>query len=134
MTNLTPTLALPQLPAMQQLADARRVLGIDCDRLQPFLTPEDRRSIREAKRIAWAALADVAETLVETLNIAAGDPDLEDATDAEDEGLTPFALCHARGGPGPGCVVADAGEETHDREGIDDDREGVDEREPEEGI
>ena len=124
MTNLTPTLALPQLPAMQQLADARRVLGIDCDRLQPFLTPEDRRSIREAKRIAWAALADVAETLVETLNIAAGDPDLEDATDTEDEGLTPFALCHARSGPG--CDIADAGE-------LNGDRENVDELEPEDG-
>lgn len=122
--NTTASPAPLQLSPLQFLADARRVLACDVDRL-PFINAEERRDIRIAKRAAWATLADVAEALVATLDIAAGDPDLEDGTDLEDEGLTQETI--ERLDTGPGCNLADPGEDEHDRE-------LVDEREPECGF
>lgn len=47
--------------------------------------------------------------MIEHLDEQDGDPDLEDGTDAEDEGLSPWAMHY---GPqrGAGCPVSDAGE------------------------
>jgi len=76
----------PQHP-LQRLADARRVLGINCE-YHPFMDQEGRTAIRHAKRTAWAVIAEVAELLVEVLDVAAGDADLETEEDvgADDEG------------------------------------------------
>jgi hypothetical protein len=107
----------PQLLPLQRLADARRVLEIDLSG-NPFAQPEDRHALRQAKRIAWAIIAEVAEDLVSTLNVAAGDADLEDddpaedddaddTGNAEDEGLSGGALQYAARDNGAGCVIAD---------------------------
>ena len=52
------------------------------------MTVEGRIAIRNAKRIAWAVIAEVAEQLVETLDLAAGDADREPEEDfgADDVG------------------------------------------------
>jgi len=55
------------------------------------------------------------EVAIGLLDIMEGDPDLEDATGAEDA----FENHKGRGCGGPGCDIADAGEDNHDREGID---------------
>lgn len=123
MIDLNPKTLSPQLPAIQRLTDARRVLEINLGG-NPLLDAEGRQEIRLAKRAAWVVLAAVCEELVATLDTAAGDPDLEDATNAEDDGHTASAAHFTRG---PGCAIADAGEEN-------DDREFVDEREPEDGF
>lgn len=69
------------------------------------------------------------ERAIEALDLIDGDPDLEDATDLEDD----FSLTWiAQGQGGPGCQISDTDEENGDREGIDE-REEIDEREPEEG-
>lgn len=73
-----------QLPAVQHLANARRVLEINCEG-HPFMDAEGRAAIRDAKRIAWATIAHVAEELTTTLDAAAGDPDLEDDDPREDD-------------------------------------------------
>jgi hypothetical protein len=52
---------------------------------------------------------------IDLLDLADGDPDLEDATDAEDEGLTANAIDCAS--DGPGCDLADAGGQC-DEDGI----------------
>jgi len=53
-----------------------------------------------------------------------GDPDIEDATDAEDEGLTVDALAYANG---PGCIVTDPDYAVDDQPcDNDDDREQED--------
>jgi hypothetical protein len=75
----------PQLLPLQRLADARRILEITCEG-HPFMDAEGRAAIRDGKRMAWAVLAEVTEQLVETLNVAAGDPDLEDDDPAEHDG------------------------------------------------
>jgi hypothetical protein len=96
-------------PTLQRIADARRVLSVHRDLAShPFLEPADRLAIRQARSIAWAVLAQVVEELVAVLDAAAGDPDAEDVTDAEDEGLSPLAL--ASEADRAGCPVADAGE------------------------
>lgn len=60
--------------------------------------------LHSAREIAGAI-----EVLVEVLDLLGGDPDVEDATDAEDDHtLSPTALRYAN--PGAGCDVADAGE------------------------
>jgi hypothetical protein len=117
-----PTIYAP-CPQLERLRDARLILEIDCA-ANPFLDAQGRKEIRQAKRAAWVVLAAVCEQLVSTLDTAAGDPDLEDATDLEDENIAPWTLA-AR--DGPGCEVADGGEDEHDREDID-------EREREEGL
>lgn len=107
-------------PQLQRLADARRVLEISFD--NPFMDADDRMMLRRTKRLAWATIADVAELLVSTLDIAAGDADVEDATAAEDA----FEEHNERFGyRGPGCPVADpgGGNITDDRHDDDDPRE-----------
>lgn len=44
---------------------------------------------------------------IERMDEEDSDPDLEDATDAEDEGLSPWARRFAA--RGPGCVIGDPG-------------------------
>jgi hypothetical protein len=53
---------------------------------------------------------------IERLDEMDGDPDLEDATNAEDEGLTWAAI---RRNYGPGCPIADTGERNGDFERIE---------------
>jgi hypothetical protein len=54
-------------------------------------------------------LGSAVEVLIALMDIADPDPDLEDATDAEDDhALSPVAKHFAA--PGPGCDIADAGE------------------------
>ncbi len=58
------------------------------------------------------------EQAIDRLDLEDGDPDLEDATDTEDEGLSLWALCYGSGG-GCGCPVSDPGggnvtDEPHD--------------------
>ena len=56
-----------------------------------------------------AAIEAEIERLIELLDLADGDPDLEDATGMEDDfSLTAYALAFTEG-RGPGCVVSDAG-------------------------
>lgn len=50
---------------------------------------------------------------IDLVDLADGDPDLEDATDAEDEGLSPEAI--ENGSDGPGCILMDNSNED-DRE------------------
>lgn len=72
---------------LQRLADARRVLAIPAELAShPFVGPEGRLAIRHARHVAWTVLAEVVEQLVETLDIAAGDPDLEPNGDDEPTG------------------------------------------------
>jgi hypothetical protein len=97
---------LPAAPQLQLLADARRILQITAE-LHPFMDAEGRKAIRDAKRVAWATIADAAELLVGTLDAAAGDPDLENATAVEDEGIQP--MLRTQDGE-PGCPAADPGE------------------------
>jgi hypothetical protein len=52
---------------------------------------------------------------IERLDEMDGDADLEDATNAEDEGLTWAAISRDYG---PGCHVADAAEDNCDREDV----------------
>lgn len=51
--------------------------------------------------------------MIEHLDTADGDPDLEDATNAEDEGITWAASIRNYGA---GCPVSDPGENEHDAE------------------
>ena len=60
-------------------------------------------------------LARLTARLIDRLDDIDGDPDLEDATNAEDEGLCPATLRYGPQG-GCGCPVADAGEDNGDRE------------------
>lgn len=53
--------------------------------------------------------------LIEHLDEQDGDPDVEDATDAEDEGLSPFAQLWGAFA-GPGCRISDPKEENGDKE------------------
>jgi len=55
------------------------------------------------------------QRLVDHLDEQDGDPDIEDATDAEDEGLHPATIAYAS--DGPGCILMDTDNED-DREGI----------------
>lgn len=66
-----------------------------------------------------------AEISVALLDLMDGDPDMEDATDAEDEGLTPAALAYT---DGPGCIIADPDYAVDDQPCDNDD-----DREPEDG-
>lgn len=61
--------------------------------------------------------------LIDHLDDEDGDPDLEDATNAEDEGITWSAA--SRDGDFPGCPVSDPGSGN-----VDDKGEWIDEREP----
>jgi len=117
----------PQHP-LQRLADARRVLEISCEG-HPFMDAEGRAAIRDAKRIAWAVLAEVTEQLVATLDTAAGDDDLEPSGDEEDGNRTEDDFMY-HGGNGPGCPVSDPDK------AIDDDAcdEPLMDLEPEDGI
>ena len=54
------------------------------------------------------------EIAIGLLDLSDGDPDLEDATDAEDEGLTPLAIDVAS--DGAGCLIADPDLEHDGRE------------------
>ncbi len=103
--DITIAAVQPQLLPLQRLAAARRVLEIDLSG-NPFAQPEDRHALRQAKRIAWAVLAEVCESLVSTLDIAAGDPDLEPNGDEldGDGGEDDFMQHNA---DGPGCPIAD---------------------------
>lgn len=64
------------------------------------------------------ACAQAAAALIERLDEEDGDPDLENATDLEDDhAISPLALSYAAGGPG--CAISDAGgggvcDEPHD--------------------
>ncbi len=115
--DISVTAGQPQLLPIQRLRDARRVLQISLDH-NPFAQPEDRLALRQAKRAAWVILAEVAEELVSTVDIAAGDADLEDddpaedddaddTGNAEDEGLSGGALQYAARDNGAGCVIGD---------------------------
>lgn len=42
------------------------------------------------------------------MNTVAGDPDLEEATDLEDEGIAPWTLAARKGA---GCLASDTGED-----------------------
>lgn len=117
---------------LERLADARRVLSISnkLDR-SPVLTVDDRHAIQKAKLLAWNVIAETVEGLVEVLDAASGDPDLE-AGDAEDD-FTDHRRAPWRG---PGCPIADAGEDDDPAE--EDDPAGgdvVDEpHDPEDGL
>ena len=94
---------------MQRLADARRVLQIDLDS-NPFAQPEDRHALRQAKRAAWVILADVCEQLVGTLDVVAGDPDLEpDGDELDGNASEDDFMDHGRSGSenGAGCPISD---------------------------
>lgn len=62
---------------------------------------------------------------IDLLDLADGDPDSENATDAEDEGITPAALAFT---DGPGCMVSDPDYAVDDHPCDNDD-----DREPEDG-
>lgn len=62
---------------------------------------------------------------IDLMDLADGDPDIENATDAEDEGITAAALAFT---DGPGCMVSDPDY------GVDDGCEDEDEREHEVGF
>jgi hypothetical protein len=98
------------------LADARRILEINPD-ANPFLDAEGRREIRLAKRVAWQILADVTEQLVETLDVAAGDPNLEANGDELDgsicEDVPLFHDEHPMRAMSAGCEISD-GDVEHD--------------------
>lgn len=103
--DITIAAVQPQLLPLQRLADARRVLEINLSG-NPFAQPEDRLALRQAKRAAWVILADVCEQLVETLDVVAGDPDLEPNGDELDgDGGEDDFMQHAANGPG--CPIAD---------------------------
>ena len=104
-TISTPNAGLHQLLPMQRLADARRVLEISLD-ANPFAQPEDRHALRQAKRAAWVIITSVCEQLVETLDVVAGDPDLEPNGDEQDGNRAEDDFCY-HGGNGPGCPIAD---------------------------
>ncbi len=105
-TISTPNAGLHQLLPMQRLADARRVLEINLD-ANPFAQPEDRLALRQAKRAAWVIIADVCEQLVETLDVVAGDPDLEpDGDELDGNGSEDDFMDHPTH-LGPGCPIAD---------------------------
>ena len=59
---------------------------------------------------------------VELLDIADGDPDFENATDLEDDHALSPQACST----GPGCEVADTGEDDDIETGIEDDPRGCD--------
>lgn len=66
------------------------------------------------------AIGCAVEALIDLLDAIDGDPDLENASDLEDDfGLTAFAA----DGIGPGCNISDPDF------GVDDEGEGIDERE-----
>ena len=105
---------------LAQLVAAKRALAIAqrLDRL-PVMGIDEREILDRVRRNAILFLGVAAEHLVDALDLADGDPEAEDATGAEDE-----IFEHKY--EGPGCPIADCGEDEGDREGID-------EREPDEG-
>ena len=75
-------------------------------------------------RLPRPLLARFVALAIERLDTEDGDPDLEDATDAEDEELSPWALRY--GAPGGGCLVSDPGGGN-----VEDEGEAIDESEGE---
>lgn len=59
------------------------------------------------------AVEQLIQRAIDELDELDGDPDLEDATDAEDEGVSPAALAFA---DGPGCSISDPDHEHDGRE------------------
>ena len=106
---------------LAQVVAAKRALAIAqrLDRV-PVMGTDEREILDRVRRNAILFLGVAAEHLVDALDLADGDPDLEDATGAEDE-------IAAHNYEGPGCPIADCGEDEVDREGID-------EREMDEGV
>ena len=96
--------ALAAFPASPPLIAVARVLGrFDRSTLEAFLT-----------------------VAVELLDVADGDADLEDATDLEDDHALSRLATGYDSGRGPGCEVADTGEDDDIETGIEDDPRGCD--------
>lgn len=88
---------------LQTIAEASRALDVSARILSfPGMTAMQREAASRARRNAYRVIATTIEELIEVLDRAAGDPDLE-AVGAEDdfcEHGTVWAF-------GPGCVVSD---------------------------
>lgn len=84
---------------------------------------EQQENIRALKLWAWHSLNTMVEQGIELLDLLRGDPDFENCTNAEDEGISASYLGR-ESRMDPGCEASDGGEECADQEGID-------EREPE---
>ena len=83
--------------------------------------PAVARILARFERDQLAGFIAVALDLIDTLD---GDPDFENATDLEDDhALSPQATGY---GTGPGCEVADTGEDHDQDTGIEDDPRGCD--------
>lgn len=90
------------------------------------LSLEEQSTIRALKLYAWHSVNTMIEQGLDLLDMLSGDPDLEDATGAEDA----FEDHEERTGcEGPGCPVADAGGGN-----VEDEGEAVDEREPDHDV
>ena len=88
--------------------------------------PAVARILARFEREQLAGFIAVALDLIDTLD---GDPDLENATDLEDDfALSRQALSYDTG---PGCATTDTGEEDDNDSGVEDDPKGID---PEEDL
>jgi hypothetical protein len=77
---------------------------LDSLQAQP-LTEQDRNTVHAIKLHALHTLNTMMDRAIEALDVLTGDPDLENATDAEDEALSPWARASAYAGPG--CIIGD---------------------------
>ena len=85
--------------------------------------PAIARILARFERDQLAGFIAVALDLIDTLD---GDADLEDATDLEDDHALSRLATGYDSGRGPGCEVADTGEEDDQDTGIEDDPRGCD--------
>ena|SRR5437867_7522393 len=77
----------------------------------PVLDLDQRREVAEAKMLCWSTIGIAVEGLIGLLDAVSGDPDIEPNGDELDASLGTEDDFQDHAGNGPGCSVADPGEE-----------------------